>query len=208
MVTATVSLINGLRARGLPSETHRVLTKAEVNAVVGIAVSAYSSIPDMDAQFSSADIDSILDLAEESRKVLVRVAEGGIVDAVHVLNGFFRGRPLILRITPSAPWMLHHHMQGNSIADHWRIGSMVAIANLLSTGSWNRIGVCQAEDCRNIFVDATKNMSRRYCSSRCLRRMKVREYRRRRLLLIERNDRKGGKGISLANSGTTIFSVG
>jgi predicted RNA-binding Zn ribbon-like protein len=37
----------------------------------------------------------------------------------------------------------------------------------ISKNGINRLGVCQAPSCGNVFFDDTANRSRRYCSERC-----------------------------------------
>jgi predicted RNA-binding Zn ribbon-like protein len=42
-----------------------------------------------------------------------------------------------------------------------------------------RFGVCAAEDCRDVFLDTSRNRSRRHCSSTCSTRGNVAAYRKR-----------------------------
>ena len=42
-----------------------------------------------------------------------------------------------------------------------------------------RIGVCSAEGCDNVYVDTSRNASRRYCSNTCASRSTVAAYRAR-----------------------------
>jgi len=44
----------------------------------------------------------------------------------------------------------------------------------------NRLGVCSAERCDNVYVDTSPNASKRYCSERCASRANVAAYRARR----------------------------
>lgn len=43
-----------------------------------------------------------------------------------------------------------------------------------------RLGFCDASDCRDVYVDTSRNRSRRYCSDTCTTRENVAAYRRRR----------------------------
>ena len=53
-------------------------------------------------------------------------------------------------------------------------------ADLLTTESLDRVRLCKAEDCGCLFVDASKNRSRRWCAmSDCGNRAKVRRHRQR-----------------------------
>ena len=43
-----------------------------------------------------------------------------------------------------------------------------------------RLGVCSAATCQDVFIDTSRNRSRRYCSDKCSTRENVAAYRRRR----------------------------
>ncbi|WP_442935091.1 CGNR zinc finger domain-containing protein [Micromonospora sp. CPCC 206061] len=43
-----------------------------------------------------------------------------------------------------------------------------------------RLGQCQAHGCEAVYVDTTRNASRRYCNASCTARAKVATYRSRR----------------------------
>jgi predicted RNA-binding Zn ribbon-like protein len=57
---------------------------------------------------------------------------------------------------------------------------LLEIAIGMSDGTWERVKVCEADDCRTAFFDGTKNGSRAWCSMQsCGNRAKVRAYRKR-----------------------------
>lgn len=57
---------------------------------------------------------------------------------------------------------------------------LLEIAIGMSDGTWERVKVCEADDCRTAFLDTTKNGSRAWCSMQsCGNRAKVRAYRKR-----------------------------
>ena len=62
------------------------------------------------------------------------------------------------------------------------VGRLLAIvADAMADGSWARMKVCDAADCRWAFYDHTRNRSGRWCSMAvCGNRAKVRAYRTRR----------------------------
>ncbi len=61
------------------------------------------------------------------------------------------------------------------------LGTVLAAAlHLVSTGHWDRIKICPAEDCRSAFYDRSRNRSRTWCSMRvCGNREKARSWRER-----------------------------
>lgn len=61
------------------------------------------------------------------------------------------------------------------------LGRLLAIvAAAMADGTWQRLKVCRADDCRWAFYDRARNHSRHWCSMAvCGNRTKAREYRRR-----------------------------
>ncbi|MGA8114845.1 MAG: CGNR zinc finger domain-containing protein, partial [Actinocatenispora sp.] len=61
------------------------------------------------------------------------------------------------------------------------LGEVLAAVTLAAhDGSWRRLKICPAEDCRWVYYDASRNSSRRWCSMQvCGNRNKTRAYRRR-----------------------------
>ncbi|MDP9444858.1 MAG: CGNR zinc finger domain-containing protein [Actinomycetota bacterium] len=57
---------------------------------------------------------------------------------------------------------------------------VIAVADAAADGSWERLKICPAGDCRWAFFDASKNQSRTWCAMRvCGNRAKTRSYRAR-----------------------------
>ncbi|HUO45410.1 MAG TPA: CGNR zinc finger domain-containing protein [Acidimicrobiia bacterium] len=55
----------------------------------------------------------------------------------------------------------------------------MALAELVVKHGVTRFGVCSADDCRDVFIDVSRNHSRKHCSDRCTNREGVRSFRRR-----------------------------
>jgi predicted RNA-binding Zn ribbon-like protein len=56
----------------------------------------------------------------------------------------------------------------------------VALLDFIRTHGWERFGLCSAAPCVAVYVDLSKNRSRKYCSQLCADRMNQAAYRRRR----------------------------
>ncbi|MGH9209645.1 MAG: CGNR zinc finger domain-containing protein [Acidimicrobiales bacterium] len=79
------------------------------------------------------------------------------------------GNPLHLHFTPfDAP--LQHRL----VAD-----MAIAMAIVLRDGGLDRLRVCESPDCGRVFVDLSRNHSRRYCDTQCGNRQHVAAYRER-----------------------------
>jgi len=57
---------------------------------------------------------------------------------------------------------------------------LVAVNAAVADGSWPRVKICSADDCRWAYFDATKNRSRAWCEWGCGNKAKTRNYRARR----------------------------
>jgi len=78
-------------------------------------------------------------------------------------------------------WHIHYFAPDASVADHLAADCGMALAFIVVAGEQDRLRRCEAPDCRDAFVDLSRNRSRRYCSSRtCGNRLHVAAYRARR----------------------------
>ena len=55
----------------------------------------------------------------------------------------------------------------------------MGLSQVVVQHGWQRLGVCSAESCDNVYVDTSRNASRRYCSNTCASRSTVAAYRAR-----------------------------
>jgi predicted RNA-binding Zn ribbon-like protein len=55
----------------------------------------------------------------------------------------------------------------------------MGLSQVVVQHGWQRLGVCAAEACGNVYVDTSRNASRRYCSNTCASRSTVAAYRAR-----------------------------
>ena len=77
-------------------------------------------------------------------------------------------------------WHLHFHSVSAAVADGWGARCAVALAIAVGGAGSDRLGVCHADACDRVFVDVSRNGSRRFCSAACLNRTKVSAFRARR----------------------------
>ena len=55
----------------------------------------------------------------------------------------------------------------------------MGLSQVVVQHGWQRLGVCSAENCDDVYVDTSRNASRRYCSNTCASRSTVAAYRAR-----------------------------
>ena len=76
---------------------------------------------------------------------------------------------------------LHVHYSRDDAPAVGQLTTTVAVgmAMLVTRYGWARLGTCGAEDCQDVFVDTSRNNSRRFCSDTCASRASVAAFRAR-----------------------------
>ena len=77
------------------------------------------------------------------------------------------------------PWHLHFHAADNSLPNGWAAGCATGLAVVLGGELHDRLGVCTAPRCDRVYVDTSRNGTRRYCSTSCQNRVKTAAFRAR-----------------------------
>jgi predicted RNA-binding Zn ribbon-like protein len=77
------------------------------------------------------------------------------------------------------PWHLHFHAPDASWARSWAASMATALAIVLGNPMSDRLGVCSAPQCDRVFVDTSRNGTRRFCSTACQNRVKAAAFRAR-----------------------------
>lgn len=76
-------------------------------------------------------------------------------------------------------WHLHFHGSEDSVEDGWVAGCATALAVVLGSEYARRLGVCSAPACDRVYVDTSRNGTRRFCSTACQNRVKAAAFRAR-----------------------------
>ena len=75
------------------------------------------------------------------------------------------------------PWHLHFHGAEDSLVTGWAAGCATGLAVVLGSDLQGRLGVCTAPRCDRVFVDTSRNATRRFCSTTCQNRVKTAAFR-------------------------------
>lgn len=103
-------------------------------------------------------------------------------DAVVIINRMLaegRALPYLYRHDGS-PWHLHASDLGAPLAQRIGVEVALALVDVIRSGETGRLRLCEADDCGGIFVDFSRNGSKRFCSVRCGNRMNMVAFRERR----------------------------
>lgn len=68
-------------------------------------------------------------------------------------------------------WHLHATELDAPLAERIRVEVALALVDVIRSDEWGRLRVCDAVDCDGVFVDLSRNGSKRFCSVRCGNRM-------------------------------------
>ena len=66
-----------------------------------------------------------------------------------------------------------------SLPNGWAAGCATGLAVVLGGDLYDRLGVCTAPRCDRVYVDTSRNGTRRYCSTSCQNRVKTAAFRAR-----------------------------
>jgi predicted RNA-binding Zn ribbon-like protein len=113
------------------------------------------------------DIALLTRLAADLRPVFEATSRGsqdGAVELVNQLIDKYQPVPYLGRDAGES-WRLHYMSTSLRGESSWGAGCVAALASVLGSSEWRRLGVCSAERCDRVFVDISRNGTRRYCSA-------------------------------------------
>ena len=180
IVTAAVDLVNAVtpgeaRGRGFTQPAGTDLRHAVSEALRG-------KRPEPPA-ISAADAVALAEVARWLRSVFDSIERGDVDDAAITLNALLEetgARPHLYR-HDGEPWHLHFRGGADTVAEGWAAGCATGLAIVLGTDMYDRLGVCTAPRCDRVYVDVSRNGTRRFCSTACQNRVKAATFRARQL---------------------------
>ena len=132
---------------------------------------------------TAAEAGEFTPVATDLRAVFEAVASGDLDEAAHRVNAMLAatGAHPALERHDGEPWHIHFHSTDEaSRAKSWAAGCATGLAIVLGGELHDRLGVCTAPRCDRVYVDTSRNGSRRFCSTACQNRVKAAAFRERR----------------------------
>ncbi|MBF8190390.1 CGNR zinc finger domain-containing protein [Nonomuraea sp. K274] len=132
-------------------------------------------------EVSEAEAAELAEVAARLRTVFAAVAADDIDTAATRVNALLdetRARP-ILEKHDGEPWHLHFHGSEGTMFSDWAAGCATGLAIVLGGEFSDRLGVCTAPHCDRVYVDVSRNGTRRFCSTACQNRVKTAAFRAR-----------------------------
>jgi predicted RNA-binding Zn ribbon-like protein len=101
--------------------------------------------------------------------------------AVAIVNRLLRDASALPHLVKHDDWPYHLHATSpeQPLADRMAVEAAMAIVDVIRMGELDRLRICSADDCESVYVDLSKNRSRRFCDTKCLNRANVAAYRAR-----------------------------
>jgi predicted RNA-binding Zn ribbon-like protein len=111
---------------------------------------------------------------------LWNVDRDGAVPLVNVMLRDGRALPRLVR-HDGYDWHIHATSDEAALATRILVEAAMAFVDVIRSGEYDRVRVCSADDCDRVYIDYSKNGSKRYCDTgNCGNRMNVNAYRARR----------------------------
>jgi predicted RNA-binding Zn ribbon-like protein len=178
IVTAAVDLVNAVTPGAARGREFAAPAGSDlIGAVRGAIQAGRPQRPAVTAQ-QAAELAAV---AGRLRMVFDAVDRGDVDAAASTVNAVLAetgARPQLDR-HDGEPWHMHFHASSDSLAQGWAAGCATGLAIVLGTETYDRLGVCTAPRCDRVYVDVSRNGTRRFCSTSCQSRVKAAAFRAR-----------------------------
>jgi predicted RNA-binding Zn ribbon-like protein len=137
--------------------------------------------PWMADRAEESDVAPLARLRRQLRGVFDAADEGRSADVVEQLNRLLahhRPQPSISG-HDDADWHLHVADDHAPVATEYATGAVMGLTMAFLEHGVERLGSCADPRCGGVFLDTSRNRSRRYCSDRCASRANVAAHRER-----------------------------
>jgi hypothetical protein len=134
--------------------------------------------PPRPAALSATDAGRAAETADLVRAVATATSQDEVVGRLNELLS--RARPQPYATDHDGALHLHYATPGAPAIEQLTTTVAMGLATVVAQHGWERLGICSAEGCEHVYVDTSRNASRRYCSNTCASRSTVAAYRARR----------------------------
>jgi predicted RNA-binding Zn ribbon-like protein len=129
-------------------------------------------------EVTGREATAIAKTAQLVRAVAEADSQDAVLHRLNVLLGIARPRPYAT--DHDGELHLHYAREDAPLVEQLTTTVAMGLSQVVVQHGWQRLGVCSAEGCDNVYVDTSRNASRRYCSNTCASRSTVAAYRARR----------------------------
>ncbi len=178
VVAMAVRLVNTLTAGEARGQGHYPPDGPDLARA---ATTALRAVQPETHDLSQREATQLSEFAQAFRAVFAHVASGDLDTAAQLLNRLLAvtGAHPWLDRHDGEPWHLHFHGAQDSTAIAWAAGCATGLAIVVGSDLHSRLGVCTAPHCDRVYVDTSRNGTRRFCSTSCQNRVKTAAFRAR-----------------------------
>ena len=130
-----------------------------------------------DLALSEPDAGRVAETSALVRDVAVADSESAVMDRLNALLALASPKPYAT--DHDGELHLHYARPEAPLLEQLTTTVAMGLSQVVVQHGWQRLGVCSAEGCGNVYVDTSRNASRRYCSNTCASRSTVAAYRAR-----------------------------
>ena len=128
-----------------------------------------------------SDVPGFVALAGRLVRVFGELGRGDVDGAAGRINDLLAAHSAQPHLAKEdGQWRLHHHPIDAALVPMVTAICAEGLARVIGAGDASRLGTCASDDCERVFLDESKNSSRRFCSLSCQNRVKAAAFRRRR----------------------------
>jgi predicted RNA-binding Zn ribbon-like protein len=134
--------------------------------------------PDTSYDLTARESGRAVEIAGMVRGVALADSQADVLARLNELLAVARPRPYAT--DHDGELHLHYARPDAPALEQLTTTVAMGISQVVVQHGWQRLGVCAAEGCDDVYVDTSRNASRRYCSNTCASRSTVAAYRARR----------------------------
>lgn len=153
----------------------------------------------LDGPVTRRDLDVLRHVRAEFQAIFTAAATGDYRRAMARLNALLIQFPIQPEMTSHEDdqrWHIHLAPQG-SIGDRFAAAAIISVALTVSVVGVSRLGICAIASCGQVFIDASRGRSRRYCAEHAAARGNVSTLRREPANLTDASAADTGKDSSV-----------
>jgi predicted RNA-binding Zn ribbon-like protein len=128
-------------------------------------------------ELSARDVTRAGEVADLVRAVAEAGSQPEVIDRLNELLD--RAKPQPYATDHDGELHLHYASPEAPVLEQLTTTVAMGLSSVVAQHGWQRLGTCSAEGCDDVYVDTSRNASRRYCSNTCASRSTVAAYRAR-----------------------------
>lgn len=133
-----------------------------------------AGMPQLNSRVTPGDLEALTYLKADLRLMFTAAAAGRSEEVVERLNALLIRYPFHPEIAQHDGQSWHLHLaESGCAADKYATRAVVGLTGIVTQMGPQRLGSCADAACQGVFIDASTNRSRRFCSDRCAAKVRA-----------------------------------